>query len=307
MQQDNDREVGAIARVQHGLVTYDQVSAAAMTRDHIYYRMQQGRWERVAPQVYRIAGCPETWHQRLLAATLVYRGVASHRSALKLHGILDYRTDEVDVSFARWRRHGLPGVTAHETVCFSPTDHTVVAGVPVTTIERTLIDAGAIHSSRFVEDALDECIRRQWTTPESVAERLRAIAGQGRNGVGVMRTILDQRCALQDTSESVLQSRFIRALRDHDVVLPVAQYTITLGHHRVARVDFAYPDRRIAIEIDGLRYHASRRSLEADAARQNEIAMSGFRLYRYTLGDLRDPVRMARTIATLLARHPAAA
>ena len=109
MDERHDATIAAIARTQYGLVTYKQACGLGMNRDHIYYRVTQGRWERVGPQVYRIAGCPETWKQRLLAATLVFRGVASHRSALKLHGIMGYRTDALDISFVRWRRHGLPG------------------------------------------------------------------------------------------------------------------------------------------------------------------------------------------------------
>ena len=307
MEETHDAAIASIARTQYGLVTYRQACDVGMNRDHIYYRVAQGRWERVGPQVYRIAGCPETWEQRILAATLIFRGVASHRSALKLHGIMGYRTSALDVSFARWRRHDFPNVTAHETVCFSPTDHTVVAGIPVTTIERTLIDAGAVHGAGFVEDALDECIRRHLTTADAVAARVHATAGQGRNGVGVMRAILDRRDALQNTAESVLESRFLRALRDHDLVLPVTQHTIRLGHHVVARVDFAYPDRHIAIEVDGLRFHASRRALEADTARQNEISLAGYRIYRFSQRDVADPGRLAAKVAGILRRHPVAA
>lgn len=136
---------------------------------------------------------------------------------------------------------------------------------------------------------------------------MHATAGQGRDGIGVMRAILERRDALQDTTESVLESRFLRALRDHDVPLPVAQHVIRLGHHVVARVDFAYLSERIAIEIDGLRYHASRHSLEADTARQNEIALAGYRIYRFSKRDLDDPHRIAAKVARILVERPVAA
>lgn len=302
-----DAEVAATARKQYGLITARQAGEIGLGKEHIHYRVKQGRWERVAPSVYRIAGCPETWHQRLLAATMVHDGVASHRSALRLHGILGYRTDVVEVSSRPRGNIRIPNVTAHETVCFSPVDHTMVDGIPVTTVERTLIDAGAVHSPRFVEDALDECIRRNLTSADAVARRVQATAGQGRNGIGVMRAILDTRHALQNTTESVLESRFLRALRDHGVALPVTQHVIRLGHHVVARVDFAYPERRVAIEVDGLRYHASRAALEADATRQNEISAAGFRVFRFSKGDLAEPSRIAMRIARILEDHPVAA
>lgn len=213
---------------------------------------------------------------------------------------MDYRTDRVDISTKTRGRLRLPHVTAHETVCFSPVDHTVVNGVPVTAIPRTLIDAGAVHSPRFVEDALDDCIRRGLTTVAEVADRMQATAGQGRDGIGVMRTILEARADLQGETESVLESRFLRALREYAVPLPEAQHVIRLGYHVVARTDFAYPERRLAIEIDGLRFHASRRSLEADTARQNDIILAGYDLLRFTASDLARPQRVAFTVQRLL-------
>jgi hypothetical protein len=226
---------------------------------------------------------------------------------LKLLGILDYRTDRIEISARPQRRREYVNVRCHETVCFSPVDHTVVDGIPTTTVARTLIDAGAVHGPRFVEDALDESIRLGVTSEAEVADRLFATAGQGRNGVGVMRAILGQRDALQNTTESVLESRFLRALRDHDVPLPVPQYVIRLGYHRVARVDYAYPDAQVAIEVDGLRFHASRRALEADAARQNEIALAGFQVVRFSKRDLDDPTRVATKVRRILRKHSEAA
>ena len=261
----------------------------------------------MGPQVYRIAGCPETWHQRLLAATIVHHAVASHRSALKLHGIMNYRTNIIEISTRPQRRREIQGVSCHETVCFSGADHTVVEGIPVTTVARTLIDIGAIHSERFVEEALDESLRRKLTTLDELIDRLRATGGQGRNGVGVLRAILEQRDARASLTESVLETRFLRALRHHDVPLPEPQHTIRLGNHIVARVDFAYPDRALAIEIDGLRYHATRQSLEADTRRQNEIVLAGYRILRFTAADLDDAGRVAHRILLALRETPAAA
>jgi very-short-patch-repair endonuclease len=75
----------------------------------------------------------------------------------------------------------------------------------------------------------------------------------------------------------------------------------------VARVDFAYPDAQVAIEVDGLRYHASRRALEADAARQNEIALAGFQVVRFSKRDLDDPTRVATKVRRILRKHSEAA
>lgn len=302
-----DAAIAEIARHQHGLITLEQARTCELSPQLVHYRVTQGRWERVGPQVYRIAGCPETWHQRLLAATFLHGAVASHRSALKLHGIMGYRTEVVEVSARPRRRRRLDDVTCHETVCFSGIDHTLVDAIPVTTVERTLIDIGAVHSPRFVEDVLDEALRRNLTTLDAVIDRVHATRGQGRNGVGVMRAIVEQRDPRASLTESVLESRFLRALRACDVPLPEPQHTIRLGHHVVARVDFAYPEHHLAVEIDGLRYHASRQSLEADARRQNEIILAGYRILRFTAADLESPDLLAQRMLRALRETSAVA
>jgi very-short-patch-repair endonuclease len=54
----------------------------------------------------------------------------------------------------------------------------------------------------------------------------------------------------------------------------------------VAVVDFAYPDRRIAIEVDGYRWHAGRRRWERDLARRNALTALGWRVLHVTAADI---------------------
>ena len=81
-----DAEVAPIFARQHGLITRAQAG-----HDHVLirHRLAIGRWLRVAPGVYRLAGVPVTWKQRALAACLDAGSAAviSHRSAAVLFGV----------------------------------------------------------------------------------------------------------------------------------------------------------------------------------------------------------------------------
>ena len=61
--------------------------------------------------------------------------------------------------------------------------------------------------------------------------------------------------------ESPLERRFLRLLRAAGLPEPEVQYPIRDGERLVARVDFAYPEIRLAMEVDGYRWHGGRRVL----------------------------------------------
>src|SRR5438094_422697 len=62
----------ALARLQHGVFSREQVLAAGIARTTIDARVSSGTWERLYAGVYRIEGTPATWRQSLLAACLAW-------------------------------------------------------------------------------------------------------------------------------------------------------------------------------------------------------------------------------------------
>jgi very-short-patch-repair endonuclease len=65
------------------------------------------------------------------------------------------------------------------------------------------------------------------------------------------------------------------------------------------RIDFAYPDAMLAIEIDGFNSHFGKRAWQYDRARQNELAALGWTVVRFTWEDMR---RRPSHVASLI-RH----
>ena len=81
---DFDRRVACPrAAHQHALVTSGQVAECGGTRAMVEHRVAAGRWRKVGPGVYRLAGAPVTWQSQLLAAVLAAGpgAMGSHRSA----------------------------------------------------------------------------------------------------------------------------------------------------------------------------------------------------------------------------------
>jgi very-short-patch-repair endonuclease len=80
---------------------------------------------------------------------------------------------------------------------------------------------------------------------------------------------------------------------------PVAQFVVRLDGRFVARVDLAWPDRRVALEYDGL-WHAEPGQFAKDRQRLNLLQAAGWRVVFVTAADLRNPARLIARIADAL-------
>jgi hypothetical protein len=86
----------------------------------------------------------------------------------------------------------------------------------------------------------------------------------------------------------------------------VAQFVVRDAGGFVGRVDFAYPDLRLAIEYDGL-YHAETRTFFADRRRLDRLTAAGWTVIHVTAEDMRNPDRLLARIRAARARLLASA
>jgi hypothetical protein len=82
---------------------------------------------------------------------------------------------------------------------------------------------------------------------------------------------------------SVLESRFLRVLREAGLPLPV-----TNRHAGEKRVDCRWPALRLTVELDSYRYHRSRYAWEQDRRRERDARARGDEFRHYTYGDVLD-------------------
>lgn len=250
-------------------------------------RLATGRWEQVLPGVYRFGGTPGSWKQDLMAACLHAGDCAgaSHRSAAALWELQGVDGHVVEIITPRRLRH--PGVIAHRTR-IPRRRLTTMDGIPATNPARTLLDLGAVVPPWVVEDALDDALRRRLVDVRSLRRLLDADGARGRNGTGVLRALLEDRSPGHAPAESVLETRLAALLRRSTLPYPVQQHEVRVGGRVVARVDFAWPDVKVAVEADGYRFHSGRRAWRKDRSRRNVLTGAGWRVLHVTWEDLRD-------------------
>lgn len=290
------------ARRQHGLVTSAQ--AVAILGPHRKARwVHQRKLTMVQPSVFRLTGAPETWHQSLTAAVLAADGVVSHRSAAELWGLLP-SAGYVEVSIHPERTPRLqPPAIAHRIKDLHPELAKEREGLRITDPVRTIIDLGLVVPRTVVSDALTRGLTLGLLTLEDVGRLRDALGRQGRNGTGVIRHILEARSAQPGVEESVLERRFLDLARRAGLPALVVQHEVWDKGRFVARVDAAYPDRKIAIELDGYGPHSTPEAFQRDRTRQNRLVALGWTVLRFTWDDVVNrPDEVARAIHDALER-----
>jgi very-short-patch-repair endonuclease len=293
--------VARLAQQQHGVFTRRQALDAGFAPGQIDHRVQVREWIAVDHGVYRSAHAPASWLQRLTAACLAGPAVASHRAAAALWGFPGYSEELVEVTALRHRRRKPSDVIWHETVRLDGREATVVEGVPVTRPARTILDLGAVVGESMLLFALDDALRRRLTSLHQLQTMLERW-GQLRRGSGRVREAILLRVG-EPVPESILEAEFDELVRREELPTPSRQWPVRNNDGiLIARVDFAYPVARIAIEIDGARFHDERRDID----RQNTIESLGWRVLRFTARHIRNrPADVVESIMAALHHSPA--
>ena len=100
----------------------------------------------------------------------------------------------------------------------------------------------------------------------------------------------------QSPQETRLRLLIVRS----ELPMPVAQYRVTAHGRFVARVDFGYPELRLAIEYEGL-WHGEPQQVGPDRERLNRLLAAGWRVLFVTAADLWRPERLIARIAAAVA------
>jgi very-short-patch-repair endonuclease len=284
---DADRIVIELAARRYGVVTAAELAAAGLGRRAVERRMVEGRLRRLYRGVFLVGAQPGRWSREIAAVLAVGHGAAiSHRSAAALWEILPPNDDPVDVTVTRGHPRNRPGIQVHRTRRFQ---HSLNAGVRVTTPLRTLQDLASAVGSRDLERAVEEAQVRRLVTRQEI-ERLRGrsgAAGRGRE---------------PSLTRSEAERRLLRLIRVAQ--LPAPRTNVRVDRHEV---DFLWLDERVIVEVDGFGFHSSRAAFERDRAKDRALQAAGYVVLRITWRQLVDePEAVIAALAGALAHRRSA-
>ena len=290
-------------RQQYGLISRRQALADGMTAHQINDRVRTGRWMVAGRGVYRHAVWPETPLSRLLAGCMAANAWASHRSAAALHGIDGYELDRVELVVPWARRPQIKGAKLHRTTQMDLAKPVVRKGIPCTALDRTVLDLAAVVDRKRLDHTIDAVLRDGLLRPSDLYAVLVAHSRRGRTGCGAFRDALDERCGDDPVPLSAWSRMMVDLLLDAGLDRPAMEYRICgSGGEFVAQVDLAYPECRVAIELDSKRWHLNSVSFERDPRRRNALTVVGWTVLTFTWSDYtKRPGQVCTTVATVCA------
>jgi very-short-patch-repair endonuclease len=265
-----------LATEQHGVVTTAQLSSLGYSKSSAAKAASVGRLVRLHRGVYAVGHGDLGWNGHCLAAALACSPcVASHWSAAWLWGLLRSAPSTFHLT-ARLPRHGRDGIVLHSSN-LAREDLTRIDRIPVTSVERTVLDLTAVapeRTERFLEKLADR--------PKGFdRRRFESLLGRTAGHPGHVRLKRELELYRRDDdpafTRSRLEKRFRRLLRDAGMPMPAAN--VFIGKYEL---DCWWEEERLAVELDTFGTHGSRRSFEADRLRQRELGLMGIAVERVT-------------------------
>jgi very-short-patch-repair endonuclease len=254
-------------------------------------------WRRLFPDVYACASLPVDHRMRARAVVrlLLPGAVLSGRSAAVWWGVgLAGPDDDVECTVPLSCRAGTAQGVRVTRRTLAPVDVATRDGVAVTTPLRTALDLARIQPLEEAVVALDQFLQVRRTSLAEVRVAAARLTGPGCRQV---RKAVEK---ADGCAQSPQETRLRLRLHASRLPKPVAQYEVRDARGFVARVDFAWPEARVAVEYDGW-WHGQPQNVPQDRRRLNRLTAAGWTVIFATAEDVDEPVQLVARIGAALA------
>lgn len=289
-----------VAAERHNVIGRREAYECGHVPRSIRRRTRAGKWHVVFPDAFTIGPPTGSWAETLAAACESARGVAFRRSAAALHRFPAFPRREVEVVTPR-SRLSLNGVGVHRTRYLPDEDVTTVDGIPVTSPARTVLDLCSVCDHRRMRGLMLHLIDNDEATPSEFVGCMDRTARCGRPGSALYRRLVGELDLDSVLPASYLEDRAFAIVVSAGYPEPERQYSIRAGGVFLGRVDLAFPQWRVAIEVDGWDAHRSKTRFLDDRARQNGILSHRWIVVRFTARDVARPRRFLADLERAIA------
>lgn len=251
-------------------------------------QLGRGKLQRVFPHVYARRG-PAVTGAVLLRGALLHAGddaALSHLTALHVWGHHPL-SQPVHLTIAQQsKRAGTQGLVVHRRNGFRVQDHSTVArGLRVTPLPRALVDSWPLLELPQRRPLLLDLVRERAVLTADVRAALLE-----RPNIGGHRSLAQAIDLAENGCQSELEAMGVLSVfRHRSLPRSVGQFPVPVEGRRL-RLDRAWPEVQLAVELDGARFHTDPDARRRDLARDAVLASMGWVVLRFTYADvLRDP------------------
>jgi very-short-patch-repair endonuclease len=181
------------------------------------------------------------------------------------------------------------GVHVHRAATLQANDVTTRNAIPVTTLQRTLIDLAAVLDEKLLKSALRQSERVHTL---DLAQVRVSLDDHPRSSPrpALLRRLLD--AYVPGNTENDLEAAFLELCAKHG--LPTPETQVPIGPHRV---DFLWRDLHLVVETDGRDTHDGFVAFRDDRVRDRALQAAGFDVLRFTGAEVfREPAAVAREL-----------
>jgi very-short-patch-repair endonuclease len=280
-----DALLGELADRQHGAVSHGQLIELGLGRGAIQHRLELKRLYPVHRGVYAVGRRGLTRSGVWMAAVLACgpQAVLSHRSAAVLWGLRRGDSARTEVT-APGRVGRRDGIRPHRAT-LPPDEVTVVDGIPVTTVARTLFDLAAVVDRHEVQRAIEQAEAGRLSDSTPLAALVTRYPG--RRGTAVLKAILGKEGRTAGITRSELEGGFLRFLADRGLPSPRTNVWLQVGADWI-EADCVWPGPRVVVELDSWTYHGTKAAFRRDRARDRRLKVAGWEPIRVTAWDLEE-------------------
>lgn len=273
------------------------VGGEALARGVLNRHQLRTRYQAVFPNVYLRRDLRPSLEQRIRAAWLWSdrRGTVAGAAAAALHGA-KWIDDQILIELIHSNARPPTGVVTRRDVLIQD-EVEVLAGITVTTPERTAFDLGRRGPRRSAVARLDALAQATGLNTHDV--RCLAKRHRGTRGLRRLETVLD----LVDPGAQSLRESYLRLLLI-DAGLPRPQTQIPVTDARgvaVAYLDVGWQEYMVAVEYDGDHHRVDRWQYVKDIRRLEMLERMGWVIVRVVAED-RPAEIVRRTRRALLIR-----
>ncbi|WP_163886589.1 type IV toxin-antitoxin system AbiEi family antitoxin domain-containing protein [Mycolicibacterium hippocampi] len=266
-----------------------------MSRQQLDRQVKKGRLVRVWHGVYGRKTPDLIGRLTALDSHLGQRSVACLGTAAALYGFDTEATECVHVLDPGVRLRPTVGLMVHQR-----------GGAPLERIRGRLATAPAWTAVEVARElrrpralaTLDAALHSGRCTPADLAS---AVSQQrGRRGIVAVRALVQ---LADGRAESAMESEARLVMIDHGLPRPELQYVIRGRAGERWRVDFAWPEQRVAAEYESIEWHAGRAEMLRDKRRFAAVQQLGWTMVPIVVTDVRQhPEQLADRIADHLVR-----
>lgn len=272
-----DRLIADLAARQHGVVARYQLLELGVLSDAIRRRVQAKRLVPIHPGVFAVGHSKLTRYGWWMAAVLACGpgAVLSHQSAAALHGLLGYAGSRVHISSVSQRGRNINRIRLHIVRNLDRADTTMLQGIPVTTIHRTLLDLAETVPPNRLRHAFEQAEKRELFDRNEMQRTVER--NPGRHGLKTLLPLLQSSAGPPPDTRSPREDDFVDLCRDHGLPMPHTNVVI-----EGITVDARFPGTKLIVEIDAYGTHGSRSQFEEDRRRDTILQLAGYTVLRIT-------------------------